>query len=61
MKPSILCLLALAFTLSGCATRNDNGCESLECRPLSDSHHLTIWWPGDMRNGVQDYSQMPVR
>jgi len=53
-------LVILAVLLSGCA-HNDNGCDTAQCRPLSDAHHLTIWWPGDLRNGVQDYSQMPVR
>ena len=50
----------LASLLTGCA-HHDNGCEDTQCRPVSDSHHLTIWWPADMRSGVQDYSQMPVR
>ncbi|WP_320204516.1 HrpT family type III secretion system protein [Candidatus Pantoea floridensis] len=46
--------------LSSCAS-HDNGCDNTSCRPLSDPHHLVIWWPQSMREGIQSYSKMPVR
>lgn len=60
MKLRLLILVLLSGILSACAS-HDNGCDNAQCRPISDAHHLTIWWGTDMRNGTQDYSQMPVR
>ncbi len=60
MKLRLLLLALLSGLLSACASQ-DNGCDSASCRPLADSHHLTIWWPSDMRNGTQDYTQVTVR
>jgi len=58
MKFGVFGLLALL--LSGCAS-HDNGCDNTSCRLQSDRHHLAIWWPSDMRDGLQSYSKMPVR
>ncbi len=60
MKIRLLILALLSGVLSACAS-HDNGCDNTLCRPLSERHHLTIWWATDMRNGAQDYSQVPVR
>ena len=58
-KGICFCLLAMLF--SGCASHHDDGCDSTSCRPQSDNHHVVIWWPSAMREGVQSYSKMPVR
>jgi len=50
----------MAMIVSSCAS-HDNGCDNTSCRPLSDPHHLVIWWPQSMREGIQSYSKMPVR
>lgn len=60
MKIRIVLLAFASLLLSACAASGDNGCTKTECRPVSDPHNLTIWWPSDIRNGVQDYSQVPV-
>ncbi|KIS45841.1 HrpT family type III secretion system protein [Kosakonia radicincitans] len=61
MRLRLLMLALLSALLSHCSSYHGNGCGSVQCRPLSDSHHLVIWWPSDMRNGSQDYSLVPVR
>jgi len=58
MRFSLLALVAMI--LAGCAS-HDDGCDNTSCRPSSDRHHVVIWWPQPMRDGVQSYSKMPVR
>ncbi len=60
MKIRLALLAVASLLLSACAASNDNGCDKAACRPLSTPHSLTIWWPSDIRSGVQDYSQIPV-
>ncbi|CAM3058445.1 type III secretion protein [Pseudomonas floridensis] len=49
---SIVILLVLLATLAGCTT---NGCKGYACkRPDSSNRELVIWWPPDMRQGVDD-------
>ena len=43
----------LTLLLSGCANRS--GCSPQACkRPDSSDHELVIWWPPDMRQGLDD-------
>ncbi|RMN00566.1 HrpT [Pseudomonas savastanoi pv. glycinea] len=49
---SIAVVLVLFATLSGCAT---HGCTGVACkRPDSTNRELVIWWPPDMRDGLDD-------
>lgn len=49
---TVLCLLCVA--LAGCATPL-TGCSGQACeRPDSSGKTLVIWWPEDMRSGLDD-------
>lgn len=49
---SVALLLVLFATLTGCAT---HGCSGYACkRPDSNDRELVIWWPPDMREGLQE-------
>jgi hypothetical protein len=40
-------------TLAGCAYRS--GCSGYACeRPDSTDRQLVVWWPADMRQGLND-------
>lgn len=59
----VLCVLYAGLT--GCATQ---GCSGYACkRPDANSHQLVIWWPADMRQGIdeqdhkQDYSVVQLK
>ncbi|RWR00990.1 type III secretion protein HrpT [[Pantoea] beijingensis] len=60
MKIRLVLLVVGTSLLSACASPGDNGCNKTLCRPLSENHSLTVWWPSDIRSGVQDYSQVSV-
>jgi type IV pilus biogenesis protein CpaD/CtpE len=48
----VIALVALA-TLGGCASRE--GCTGYACkRPDSTDRQLVVWWPEDMRQGLND-------
>lgn len=53
MKISSVAVVLVVFaTLTGCAT---HGCSGTACkRPDSTSRELVIWWPPDMRDGLDD-------
>ena len=58
-------ILTLFATLGGCAHR---GCPGYACyRPDSNDQTLVIWWPSDMRQGIdeldheQDFTIVPLR
>ncbi|KPB77008.1 HrpT family type III secretion system protein [Pseudomonas cannabina] len=53
MKISSIAVVLLVFaTLTGCAT---HGCSGYACkRPDSTHRELVIWWPPDMRDGLDD-------
>ncbi|SEI56971.1 MULTISPECIES: HrpT family type III secretion system protein [unclassified Pseudomonas] len=59
-------ILFLAFaTLAGCASR---GCSGYACkRPDSNDRELVIWWPPDMRQGIDerdhelDFTVVPLK
>ncbi|KPW29276.1 HrpT family type III secretion system protein [Pseudomonas syringae group genomosp. 3] len=52
MIRSLTLLLVLFATLTGCAT---HGCAGNACkRPDSNNRELVIWWPPDMREGLDD-------
>ncbi|RMR52910.1 Type III secretion protein HrpT [Pseudomonas syringae pv. syringae] len=53
MKISSVAIVLVVFaTLTGCAT---HGCSGTACkRPDSTSRELVIWWPPDMRDGLDD-------
>ncbi|WP_223536924.1 HrpT family type III secretion system protein [Pseudomonas sp. GL-B-16] len=47
---SVLFVLA---TLAGCSSRS--GCRGYACeRPDSTDRQLVVWWPADMRQGLND-------
>lgn len=49
---SLAIMFLLFATLAGCAT---HGCAGYACkRPDSNSRELVIWWPPDMRQGLDD-------
>ncbi|MCD5993878.1 type III secretion protein [Pseudomonas sp. CDFA 602] len=49
---SVVLLLVMFATLTGCAT---HGCAGYACkRPDSSNRELVIWWPQDMRQGVDE-------
>lgn len=57
----------LFLMISGCASTSD-GCLGRSCdRPDSNSRELVIWWPVDMRTGLDnpqetaDYTIVPLR
>jgi hypothetical protein len=54
MMPSryVIVLFALV-ALGGCASRS--GCSGYACeRPDSTDRQLVVWWPVDMRQGLND-------
>jgi hypothetical protein len=58
-------LLVLAM-LAGCA--GHSGCSGYACkRPDSNDRELVIWWPQDMRQGIderdheQDFTVVPLK
>jgi hypothetical protein len=59
-------ILFLSFaTLAGCAGR---GCSGYSCkRPDSNDRELVIWWPEDMRQGIDerdhelDFTVVPLK
>jgi hypothetical protein len=60
-----LLLCVLCVSLAGCASQ---GCSGYACkRPEANSRQLVIWWPPEMRQGLdeqdheQDYSLVPLR
>lgn len=60
-----LMLFLLSATLAGCTTR---GCSGYSCkRPDSNHLELVIWWPEDMRQGIDerdhelDFTVMPLK
>ncbi|MBK0018068.1 type III secretion protein HrpT [Kosakonia cowanii] len=55
----MMLLAAAALMLSACA-RPQAGCNDVSCRPSSDLHKLTIWWQPQLRNGLNDYTQIAV-
>ena len=55
----MILLAAAALMLSACA-RPQAGCNDVSCRPSSDLHKLTIWWQPQLRNGLNDYTQIAV-
>lgn len=49
---SAVLLFALFAILAGCATQ---GCSGYACkRPDSNDRELVIWWPPDMRQGLDE-------
>lgn len=59
-------LLVLLATLGGCASRS--GCSGYACkRPDSNDRELVIWWPQDMRQGLDerdhelDFTVVPLK
>lgn len=57
----------LCATLAGCAM-HPAGCSGAACeRPDSNDRELVIWWPEDMRPGLdtpqrtQDFTVVPLR
>lgn len=65
----VLCgtLLALCTMLDGCAASH-SGCFAEACeRPDSNDRELVIWWPADMRQGLEarertlDFTVVPLR
>lgn len=68
MSARILWGLGLLFgALAGCATA-PVGCSGQACvRPDSNDRSLVIWWPEDMRSGLNDthrpvdFSIVPIR
>lgn len=65
----VLCgtLLALCAMLAGCAG-SGTGCAAEACdRPDSNDRELVIWWPADMRQGLEarertlDFTVVPLR
>ncbi|HEX8588330.1 HrpT family type III secretion system protein [Pseudomonas sp.] len=61
----LLMLFMVVATLAGCAT---HGCSGYSCkRPDSNDRELVIWWPPDMRQGIderdheQDFSVVPLK
>ncbi|MBC3954602.1 hypothetical protein SAMN05216593_103179 [Pseudomonas asturiensis] len=51
-KRSVVLLFVMFATLTGCAT---HGCAGYACkRPDSNSRELVIWWPPDMRQGLDE-------
>ncbi|MDR6959527.1 hypothetical protein BK654_29570 [Pseudomonas brassicacearum] len=57
----------LCVMLSGCSTTS-GGCSGQSCdRPDSNNRELVIWWPADMRTGLEnpqdtaDYTIVPLR
>ncbi|MFJ3485272.1 HrpT family type III secretion system protein [Pseudomonas sp. NPDC090202] len=61
-----LMLCALLTLLGGCASHS--GCSGDACkRPDSNDRELVIWWPPDMRQGIderdheQDFTVVPLR
>ena len=58
-------LLVLFAMLGGCAGR---GCSGYACkRPDSNDRELVIWWPPDMRQGIderdhkEDFTVVPLK
>ena len=53
LQTLLLLLLAMITSLSGCASHL--GCSPEACkRPDSSDRELVIWWPPDMRQGLDD-------
>lgn len=59
-------LLVLLATLTGCASHS--GCSGYACkRPDSNDRELVIWWPPDMRQGLDerdhelDFTVVPLK
>jgi uncharacterized lipoprotein NlpE involved in copper resistance len=53
MTRAVVTLLLLFATLAGCSSRS--GCSGDACkRPDSNDRELVIWWPLDMRQGLDD-------
>lgn len=59
-------LLVLFATLTGCASHS--GCSGYACkRPDSNDRELVIWWPPDMRQGLDerdhelDFTVVPLK
>jgi hypothetical protein len=49
---AVIIFLALA-TLAGCTSRS--GCNGYACeRPDATDRQLVVWWPADMRQGLND-------
>lgn len=68
MNKMLLAGLGLLYVLlSGCSTTS-GGCSGRACdRPDSNGRELVIWWPEDMRTGLEgpqetaDYTIVPLR
>jgi hypothetical protein len=59
-------LLVLSAVLGGCASHS--GCSGYACkRPDSNDRELVIWWPPDMRQGIDerdhetDFTVVPLK
>jgi hypothetical protein len=59
-------LFVLFATLTGCASHS--GCSGYACkRPDSNDRELVIWWPPDMRQGLDerdhelDFTVVPLK
>jgi len=49
----VLITLVALTALAGCASRE--GCSGYACkRPDSTDRQLVVWWPEDMRQGLND-------
>jgi hypothetical protein len=67
MNARIYVILLLMFAvLGGCASHS--GCSGYACkRPDSNDRELVIWWPTDMRQGIderdheQDFTVVPLK
>ena len=55
MTTKLLTALTALALLTGCSTFADKGCRAEACkRPDSGPAQLVIWWPPDMRQGLDD-------